>query len=210
MSVTRAQLVANTREMMDAASSGRWTDAFIKTVLGIMHHREWQGILGANQYYRYAQRDVTTDSAGRFPYSALSAGAADSLERLYRILAVSEGSPDPARLFEWGDAGSHVQVIPPYAGLELVVSVNWIPARVDQLSGDNVTVDFPDGHESILWLEAAGECLAKGGSELESTGALKQLAQLQREALYNEVGRRSAAPTQLAFPDNPSEWAGSY
>ena len=70
-----SQYIANTREMMDAANSDRWTDAFITTVLGIVSGREWSSLLGANTYYKFAMRNVTTDSDGKILYTALNSGS---------------------------------------------------------------------------------------------------------------------------------------
>lgn len=226
MSVTRAQLIANTREMMDATSSARWQDPYITTVLGLVSGREWSAILATNPYYRFAQRAVTTDSNGQFAYTALNSGSADSAQTWYRILAITDGnsivyrqtsfqavplatSSNSSSPYErlWYDAGTNAQVLPVSPGLALTVAVNYTPPRVDQLSADAVTVDFPDGHESILWLEAAAFLLSKGGMENDAAQTMRAMAELERQNLYGDMNRRAATPMQLGYPDLASEWS---
>ncbi|NCA15113.1 MAG: hypothetical protein EBS89_13515, partial [Proteobacteria bacterium] len=50
---------------MDAVQSTRWSDSFIKTVLNSVYDAEWSNILNAAPYYRFAQRQVTTDANGQ-------------------------------------------------------------------------------------------------------------------------------------------------
>lgn len=226
MSVTRAQAIANTREMMDAVSSQRWQDPFISSTLGVVHAREWSGILGANPYFRFAQRAVTTDANGQFLYTALDSGSGDSAQTHYRILALTDGQTvyrqtafmsvpiatttqyDSPYTRLWYDAGSSIQVLPVQQGLSLTCSVNWTPPRVDQLSADTVTIDFPDGHEIILWLEAAAILLSKGGAEVDTAQSMKALASIERQQMYSDIGRRTARPEFFGFPDLSSEWGG--
>lgn len=227
MSATRTQLVSNTREMMDAASSTRWTDAFIKTVLGYVFLNEWSGILGANPDFRFNQPSVTTASDGTFALSSLTTGTGDSAKNWYKILALTDGNAvvyqqtdfrsvplaattnyaDPYRRL-WYFAGDNVQVLPVGAGTTLTATVNWVPTRVDSLSSDSVTADFPDGHESILWLCAAAELLNKGGAETEAAQSLLAQAARQRQQMLQDIARRSARPMSLAFPDTAGEWGG--
>ena len=82
MSYSVTQLIANTREMMDATNSDRWNDAFITTVLGIVTGREWSSLLGANPYYTFQQINVTTDANGQIPYSSLTTGTGDTQKTL--------------------------------------------------------------------------------------------------------------------------------
>jgi hypothetical protein len=225
MSYTRTQLIANTREMMDAVNSTRWDDSFISTTLGIASKREWSGILGCNPYYRFAQRSVTTSSAGLFAYTDLNSGSDDSAQTWGRIFTITDGSvvyrevsfasiplgtstnlANPADKV-WYDAGSNVQILPTGA-VALTVSINYTPPRVDQLSADDATVDFPDGHESILWLEAAAMLLSKGGAENDAAQTMRAMAEQERQLMYADIGRRSTKPTFLEFPDRASEWGG--
>lgn len=226
MSFTRTQLITNTREMMDAVDSDRWSDSFISTVLGVVSGREWSGILSANPYYRFAQRSVTTNSSGQFAYTDLNSGSGDSAQNWYRILAIADANyvyrqtafmeaplatttnfltPESKM---WYDAGSSIQVLPVTNGLSLTVSVNWVPPRIDQLSADSVTVDFPDGHEVILWLEAAAMLLSKGGAENDAAQTMRAMAEQERQELYSDISRRSARPMFMQFNDGPGDWGG--
>jgi hypothetical protein len=226
VSITRTQAMANVREMMDAASSSRWTDAFVKTAIGIVHGNEWRGILAANPTHRFAQRSVTTSAAGVFAYSSLTSGSGNTVQTFYRILAITDGndvvyretrfqevptasSSQVGQVIDglWYDAGTNVQILPPSA-LTLTVSVNYTPCRADSLNADSDTIDFPEGHESILWLEAAAYLLSKNGAENEAAQTLRAMAEAERQMMYQEITRRGAGPIFLGFNDSASEWAG--
>lgn len=226
MSVTVAQAIAATRELMDATDSARWTDAVITTALGIVSGREWSGILNANPYYRFAQRSVTTASDGTLAYTSLNSGSADSAQTWNRILAITDGNlvvyqqrnfmdvPLASTTNQayaqydryWYDAGSNLQIIPTGA-TALTVTVNWTPPRVDQLSATSVTIDFPDGSEAILELEAAAFLLSKGAAENDAAQTMRAMAEQERQNLYSNIIRRQAGPLSMGFPDRASNWA---
>lgn len=221
-----SQYITNTREMMDAANSDRWTDAFITTVLGIVSAREWSGILGASPYYRFATRSVTTDANGKFLYTALNSGSGDSAETWYRVFAITDGQTvyQQTKFVDvpiattsnyetpyqrlWYDAGNYIQVLPVTSGLALTVTVNHTPPRVDQLSATSVAVEFPAGSECILWLEAAAMLLEKGGAESDAADRMRAMASVERDNLFGDITRRSARPTYMGYPDSSAEWGG--
>lgn len=227
MSFTRTQLMTNTREMMDATNSQRWTDATVRTTLGIVSAREWSSLLGANPTYRFAQRSVTTDANGQFAYTSLNSGSGDSAQNWYRILAITDGNFFVYRQTTfmevplasnsnyqttynklWYNAGTNVQILPVTPSLVLTVTVNYTPPRIDELSGDSVVVDFPSGHESILWLEAAAFLLSKGGAENDAAQTMRAMADQERQQMYADIGRQAARPLFLGFNDTASEWGG--
>lgn len=224
---TVTQYIANTREMMDAVSSARWSDPFITTVLGIMHQREWSGLLAANPYTSFNQAPVTTDANGQFTFASLSTGAADAIKNAYKILAVTDGAstvyresafmqnplaavqqslPYNERLYYM--AGDKVQILPVSAALALTVTVNWTPVPIDQLSAPSVAATFPSGHENIVWLTAAAELLNKGGAESDAANDLLALAKMSRQDMYADFTRRAARPQFMQYPDGSAEWAG--
>lgn len=226
MSVTRTQAIANVREMMDATGSARWTDAFITTVLGIVGMREWAGILNANPYYRFASRAVTTDANGQFLYTALNSGSADTAQNWFKVLVLTDGNvvyrqvnfaDNPLATTsnyastsyrQWYEAGLNVQVLPVTSGLALTAWVNYTPTRIDSLTGGSVVIDFPEGNESILWLETAAELLNKGGAETDDASTMHSSAALQRQTMYAEIARRSTRMQFLGFNDSARDWAG--
>lgn len=221
--LTRAQYIGQVREVMDAVNSTRWSDSAISGVLGLVHRREWSGLLGANPYYRHATRSVSSAPDGTLAYTALNSGSGDSTQTWSRILAVSDGNTvyrqttfaeNPLAASSgsflqydrmWYDAGSNLQVLPAGA-VTLSVTVNWIPPRVDQLSADTSVVDFPDGHESVLWFEAAAMLLSKGGAENDAAQTMRAIAEQERQTMYSDIQRRSAKPISLGYPDRASEW----
>lgn len=226
MSVTVSQFITNTREMMDASLSSRWTDSFIKTVGGIVSGREWSSLLGANPYLKFATRTATTDSHGKILYTALDSGAGDTAQTHYRILSITDGftvyrqtdfvavpiatttNYDSPYQKLWYDAGDAIQILPVTSGLTLTITVNYTPPRIDQLSSDAVTIDFPDGHEVILWLEAAAMLLEKGGAESGAAERMRAMANVERNQMYQDLTRRAARPQFMLYPDLAAEWGG--
>ena len=226
MSYSVTQLIANTREMMDATNSDRWNDAFITTVLGIVTGREWSSLLGANPYYTFQQINVTTDANGQIPYSSLTTGTGDTQKTLYRILAITDGitvyrqtgfvsvplatttNYDSPYQRLWYDSGSAIQILPKAQGVPLIITVNYTPPRPDQLASVASVVDFPDGHEVILWLEAAAQLLEKGAAESPAAERMRAMADVERDQMYQDLTRRAARPTYFAYPDLASEWGG--
>lgn len=228
MTMTVQQYVSNTREMMDAASSARWTDAFITQVLGYIHSQEWSSLLNANPYTRFSQLTPTTDSAGCFTLDSLNSGSGDTKKYWYRLLALTDGTAvyretqfitvPLATTANYGQpyqrmyylAGDNYQVLPVTANLSLTATVNWTPPRIDQLASQLSVVDFPDGHESIVWNLAGADLLTKGGAEVQAADALRQIAAAQRDQMYQDLSRRSARPLFMGYGDTGADWGGSY
>lgn len=227
MALTRTTYMTNVRNQMDAVGSARWSDTEVKTALGIISGEEFSGLLAANPYFKFAQRSVTTNSAGQFAYTGLNSGTTDTIQTWYRILAITDGNMVVYRQTDfqsvplasstnydspyerlWYDAGDNAQVLPVTSGLTLTVSVNWTPVAIDNLSGDSITYDFPAGHESIIWLGAAAFLLDKAGAETDAANVLRASAAARRQQMYQDLARRSAMPISLGYPDLSSDWSG--
>jgi|14BtaG_2_1085337.scaffolds.fasta_scaffold71604_2 hypothetical protein len=225
--VTKADLIEQTREYMDAVSSSRWTDSLISTVLGSVFDAEWSNILNAAPFYKFAKREITTASDGTVPLSSLSTGSGgDTEQNFYRILSVSDGNvlyeetdfsdvplatttnylPSYPRLFYV--AGDNVQVLPSDSAVDLIVYVNWKPTTINDLSSDLATFDFPDNAHLILVWEAAAQLLLKGGAETAAAGDMRSLARLERVSMLDDIRRRTINATRMAYPDLKYEWAG--
>jgi hypothetical protein len=227
VAVTKAQLIALTRETMDAVSSDRWSDATITTVLNSVYGDEWSNILNAQPYYTFAKRTVTTDGDGMVPFSALSTGGGDTQQNFYRVLSVSDGNvlytqtrfqdvplatttnylPTYPRLFY--TAGQALQILPVASGTSLYVYVNYKPTPFNQLATDNSVIDFPDGGELILANEAGAMLLNKGGAESGAARVLREEAKMARSLLLDDLRRYTIQPTMMAYPDQKYEWGGA-
>lgn len=227
MAVTKAQLIALTRETMDAVASDRWSDATITTVLSSVYGDEWSNILNAQPYYTFAKRTVTTDGDGMVSFSALSSGSGDSQQNFYRVLSVSDGNvlytqtrfqdvplatttnylPTYPRLFY--TAGQALQILPVAASTTLYVYVNYKPTAFNQLATSSSVIDFPDGGELILANEAGAMLLNKGGAESAAARVLREEAKLQRAAMLDDLRRYTIQPTLMAYPDQKYEWGGA-
>ncbi len=225
-SVTRAQLVEQTREYMDAVGSTRWTDSFIQTVLAQVYDEEWSNILNAAPYYTFQQLQLTTDANGQIPFSSLSTGSGDAQRDFYRILSVSDGNvlydetafqyvplatttnylPTYPRLYYL--VGTNVQILPVAAGTSLYIAVNYKPTALNDLSSDNVPIDFPDNNQGIITASAAAKLLLKGGAEVGAANNLRKLADEERQSMLDDLRRRTINPTRMAYPDQKYDWAG--
>jgi hypothetical protein len=221
--VLQSVLAAATRDLADATNSARWSDPTVLQMLGLVHKASWLRILRVAPWYRWGVRSPTV-TAGAFTVASLDAGAADTLEKFHRIIAV--GTTDGARLREarpdryaiessfegaapdyaWWREGTSVRVTPrTITGLRVIV--NWHPQLVDRLSGPSVVVDFPDGFHMILAYRAAGLLLSKGATELDGTGAFGTIAADLENEMLSECRRHSIAPMDFApYVDSAGDW----
>lgn len=223
--VTRDNLVDQTREYMDAVGSARWSDSLILTVLNSVYESEWSNILNAAPYYRFAQRTVATDSDGKIPLSSLDLNSGDDSELWYRILSLSDGNylyqqtrfqdvplatttnylPSHPKLYYL--AGDELQILPVNSGVSLEVYVNHKPQALSDLSDGSSVVPFPANAHLILVWEAAAQLLLKGGAETSAAVDLKALARQERESVLDDIRRRTINPTRMAYPDLKADWA---
>lgn len=226
MAVTKAQLIALTRETMDAVASERWSDATITTVLNSVYGDEWSNLLNAQPYYTFAKRTVTTDNDGMVAFSSLNSGGGDSQQNFYRVLSVSDGNvlytqtrfqdvplatttnylPTYPRLFY--TAGQALQILPVAASTTLYVFVNYKPTPFNQLASNSSTIDFPDGGELVIANEAGATLLNKGGAESVAARVLRDEAQRQRATMLDDLRRYTIEPTMMAYPDQKYDWSG--
>jgi len=224
--VTRADLIEQTREYMDAVGSTRWSDTLISTVLSSVFDAEWSNILNAAPFFKFAQRQPTTASDGTIALSALSSGGGDTQENFYRVLSVSDGNvlyeetdfpevplatttnylPTYPRLYYI--AGDSIQILPVASGVDLYIYVNYKPTTINDLASDLSTFDFPDNAHLLLVWEAAAQLLLKGGAETSAANDLRALASIERQSLLDDIRRRTINPTRMAYPDLKYEWAG--
>lgn len=227
MAMTRDQFVENVRQFMDAESSQRWSDAFIISVGGIVSQNEWSDILNQNQYYRFGQRSVTTDSEGRVAIADLTTGSGDSTEYFYRVLVgFSDGNvlwtetdfrnvplgtttnyTNPYSLLYYL-AGDYFQLLPVASGTQLTVAVNHTPPSIAQLADGNSTIVYPTGYEFIpVWVTAA-TLLLKGAAESQAASDLLSLADSARKNMLGDIARRTTRPSSALFVDSAGAWGG--
>ena len=224
--VTRTQLVAQTREYMDAVGSDRWSDDIIQVVLDQVFDQEWSNVLNAAPYYTFAQRNVITDSQGRIPFTALNAGGGDSQENFYRLLSMSDGNrlyqqtsfnevplgtisnqiPTWPKMFY--QAGQAFQTLPISSGVPVFAFVNWKPTAIRDLASGGSFVDFPPRAHLIVVYEAAANLLMKGGAESRQAADLKALAAQERASLLDDIRRTTTRPTEMMYPDSRFDWSG--
>lgn len=224
--ITRAQLVSDTREYMDAVGSDRWSDSFIKTVLDAVYDAEWSNILNAAPYYRFALRQVTTDVNGQVALTALNSGSGNAQENFYRVMSVSDGNvlysetrfqdvplatttnylPNYARMYYM--TGSYLQALPVATGVGLYVGVNYKPTALLDLSSDTTTIDWPPSSHLVLVYQGAYQLLQKGGAEASAAANLRRIADEERSTLLDDLRRQTINPTRMAYPDARFDWVG--
>lgn len=223
---TRADLIEQTRQYMDAVDSTRWSDNAILTVLAQVYDEEWSNILNAAPYYTFQQMTLTTDSNGQLPFSSLSTGSGDAQKNFYRILSVSDGNvlydqtafqyvplatttnylPTYPRLYYL--VGTNVQILPVSSGTTLYVAVNYKPTALNDLFSDTSTIDFPDNNQGIIVASAAAKLLLKGGAEVGAANNFRALANEERQSMLDDLRRRTINPTRMAYPDQKYDWSG--
>lgn len=224
---TRAQLRTRALNRADANGAGRWdatAGGEVDQLGGIVFDREWRRILNANPYYKFNTVTVNSDgTTGRYPISSLTTGAADAVKRFYRIIAVriDDVMYEEVPFKEWSLAetlamaprvwwyeGDNIMALPKALAKPGVFSVNYIPCRIDNLSADNVAVDFPDGYEDVLVLEWAKHILVKGGAETPEALAMGALAEELRVDMLQDIARRSTNPLRMRYADSSWDWGG--
>ena len=231
MTMTQAQLLAATKDEMNATGSNQWSDATLLAWLGLAFWQEWANILNANNVYYSQNVTVTQDSNGQFALSALTTGSGDTTKNFYRILTIAQpqGTAQPQLFYRqtryqdypnpqpnqttwlsglWYRIGTQIQVMPVAAGQTMAVQVNWRPPRPDQLSTSSIAVDFPDGYEMLLVHDAAVYALQKGGSEAQAAQVIRATADMIRGQMMMDIGREGTWPKVATAFDQPQDWAG--
>lgn len=232
MSFTRAQYRTRVLRRMDAVSSTRWDTTAgsageVDQVLGMVFDKEWRRILNANAYYKSQTVQSTADSEGKFAISDLTTGSGDTAKRFYRVNAAvlnsavyTEVEPRDYTLAPtfnvgwnvWYRRGDFIYVVPvePFKVLSGTdgFRVSYIPTRIDNLAADGSAVDFPDGYEEIICLEAAAWLLAKGGAETNTTAEFRAMAESLRQDMLSDIARISNRPISMKFPDFSFDWGG--
>jgi len=232
VSLTRAQYRTKAQRRADAVSSSRWDTTAgatgeIDQFLGESFDRAWRRILNANPYYRVSKRTPTSDANGQYLISDLSAGSADSQERFYRILKVAINnitypfqqrseqeflaeSLQVYRGYYWFQEGSKITAMPISASTQATgIWVNWIPTRIDALSGDGIAVDFPDGYEGIVTDWAAADMLGKGAAEAGAAEYLRGQGNDKLDEMLQDLARVSIDARQPAYGDSSADWGAS-
>lgn len=226
--VTVDDLIADTRQFMDAAGSTRWSDALITAVLNEVYDQEWSNLLNATPYYTFNSVSVTTDANGQIDTADLSTGSGDAEKNFYRILSMNDGSQlygetafrhvpmatttnalylRPRLFYRAGlDA---IQVLPVESGKAMTVVVNYKPTALGDLEDGDSTITFPSAAHLLLCYEAAATLLLKGGAEPEAAAMLRGLAAESRRSLLDDIRRQTVQPTLMDYPDNLYEWAGA-
>lgn len=228
MSLTRAQLTTQTRNVMNAVGSGQWSDSELQTWLGLVHWQEYANLLNVINSYKMQAVTVTQDANGQFTIASLSTGSGDSAKNFYRILALAQPAtsagqiqffyqqtqfklypnpqPNTAMPYVWYRFGDYIQVLPVQQGIQMTCTVNYRPPRVDQLSADSIAVDFPDGYEPLLSWRAAALALRKGGSEVPAANEMDRQADWIRSEMLMDLGRMGTTPIIAGAFDDVADW----
>lgn len=196
----------------------------VDRTIGMVFDREWRRILNANQYFRIQKVTVSTDaSTGRIALTSLNSGSADTLKRMYRILTVVKGNIPYQQVeykdmplaeslgafpYSWYQEGTNIFPLPKELSASFDIMVNYIPQRPDKLSGEGITVDFPEEWEELIVFEAAAWLLVKGGNETKAAAELRAGAEDIRNDMLEDVSRLSTNPDRMRFADHPFTWGG--
>lgn len=200
----------------------------VDQIMGFVQQREWKRILNANRFYRINKVQPAVGSDGRIAITALSTGTGDTKKNFYRIMlfvrnnyiysevplerwATGEASGDASRV--WWREGTDIMFLPKETSVTLNgtgdgIWVNWTPTRVEDLSADSITVEFPDGYEEILALEGAALLLSKGSVETAEARELRALAEEFRQDMLQDIARTSTNPLRMQYEDSSFAWGG--
>jgi hypothetical protein len=222
MPVTRAVLMANARDVGQMTGSSQWSDAIVRTWLGLEHRAAYRRILNANNEYRMAQVVVTEDVNGQFVKTLMDTGTGDTAMTHYRILSLSDSQqmfyrqtryqdfPNPTNpallAYVWYEFGLSIQVFPAVSGNTLTATVNAMPVRADLLASDASLVDFPDDYESALAWGTAAYLAKKGGNETDASREYRAVADAIYEDMLNDIRRAGKDPTRMRAMDDPAQW----
>lgn len=230
--MTRLELRDLALEYADAVGSPRWSTANINIAMGGVQWRNIARLLNANNQFYINTCTVTQNVNGQFNWSDLTTGSGDSAKNAYRVQSLGSPSstsggtssplfyrevkyvqyPNPQAstqlAYVWYRFGSVAQVLPASSGMALQAVVNYRPPRVDQLSADSITVEYPDGYETGLACETAAMMLMKGAAESGVAADLMAVANGIFEDMILDLGRMSISPTVAQAMDNASDWGG--
>lgn len=227
MAFTRAELITEARALADAESDVRWNATTIRRHLDTVFDAEWGRVLAAFPTTRIGHRTAAVSADGYVEKSALSSGTGDTEERFYRILGVRDGirtyalsdladnlvtSELGGSLEHWGPVywweGDRLRLSPiPSAGT-VTVTVSHRPPLPNALSGDGVTVTFPEPYEMLLAYGTAARMLTKGGAETGAAADLIATADDIRDDMLADLSRRDQVPVTWRYTDSRSDWAG--
>lgn len=229
MTMTQAQLLAATKDQMNATGSTQWSDSTLLSWLDLAFWQEWANILNANNVFYSQSVTVTLDANGQFALSALTTGSGDTTKNFYRILTLAQpvGGTQPQLFYRqasykeypnpqpnqgvylsglWYRIGTQIQVMPVASGQQMACQVNYRPPRPSQLSAPSIAVDFPDGYEMLLVYDAAMNALQKGGSETQAAQIFRAQGDQIRAMMLMDVGRQGTWPIMGQAFDSPSDW----
>lgn len=232
MSITRLDYRTRVANLADINGSPRWdftsgSTGEVDQHLGVVHAREWKRILSDQPYYTIAQRTPTSDGLGQIAISDLSTGlGTDTAQRFYRCLMVAmsnfpyeEMQGKDAFLSQltiggsyriWYRTGDYIVVPDSPNQVATGIWVNYTPTRSDQLLTDASLVVFPDDYEDVLVYEGAAALLTKGGTQTDTAGEFKAIAESMRADMLQDIARFSTKPIMVQFPDFRSDWSSSF
>jgi hypothetical protein len=239
MSYTKAQWRQEVSRQGDFESSTAWdftpgseVDRRIAKALDNL----WRRVLDANRFYRTALKTPTSNAQGLYLVSDLSVSAGDAQQRLNRVLNLSidayqyDDQCDDAEDFflmwqlgsqnagnvtsgrrVWWRGGDFIYTLPIQANkIATLVTVNHLPTAFDRLSGEDVTVEFPEGFEDVGFNEAAADLLMKGAKETDASNELRIAGRERMDEMLESVARFTTKPTRVRYNDDPSGWGTSY
>lgn len=226
MAITRQTLLTRARQWADAVSaSSDWPDPLVLDTANFVFVDEWKKLLGAAPFYQTMRGTATTDTTGRFALTTLNSGSGDSAKTAHRVLQLRGDHGDyqfvdASRVdllqdltgFQrdriWTRVGTEIQVVGNGASATFNVLANWLPTTPMNLATDASTVSWPEGYETLLYMETAALMLAKAGRETNEAVDLQRQAEAVRQKMLGELARESGSPRILAADDSPDDWGG--
>jgi hypothetical protein len=242
MALTRASLRVDIMNYADATGSSRWDQTAggeVDRRAGYAHMQLWKRVLNAQPYFQTNAVTVTTTSAGQdpdfpnggtFDTDALTLGAGDTQQNLYRIILVSFNnlpyqeqiaknyllaSTNGITYQTWIRMGNDI-IVPDAVGTTGTVWCNWTPTPVHQLASDSSTVYLPsdnlapgtayDDWNDILVMFSAAALLRKGGAETQAADEIEAKANMMLDEALQDLARPSLKPWTMDYDDSRYDW----
>ncbi len=225
----KSDLRKMTAQFMDARNqdgtySSRWDFAAngeVDQAIGRAQDQEWRTLLDANPYLTFVEITIATNASGEFAKSALSTGSGDTRKRYNRVIGLLVNNQvmeqvrfstyflaarSGAAINCYYERGDFFRILPPLADQNGTFGLNYLPTRQDALAADGSTVNFPDGFEDVVAMEAAASLLLKGGAEPDAAAALVQRARERRNDMLLALGRAGVRPMPPNYSDSPGVW----
>lgn len=218
--MTKAQIRALTRELLDDPNAVRWGDTNLDLLIEGVADEVWRETLrsapwATTQLDTIAAADIAAPGYIDLPVKLSKLTRWFKLQlverngRHYRSIGprnvlienAAELSAQPYRYLLFAE---QLWLFPLDTGTQVEVRYSYLPPRYSGLSDANPVV-WPDGYESVLYLKSAARALGKGAAE--DRRELWEEAETEKQRMLATMAERfSDPPVAIQLYDSAVEW----